>query len=368
MKAKKERNKIKGHIVRSTSVDSQKAKTMGKKADAVVTGQGQFDTTVLMDGIAASQMTRTQLIQVVAQLLEEQGKWARRREDEILKRRRQTEEALQERMRQLHDHLTREHRQHMQALVQRHEMQLETVRLEIESRVEQTRLRAEQNKFEELQRARDKYREDVDRLICAEQNRLERTLKDAKENCEHILKVNVAYIEKLQAEQNSIRARCDHLDEQNQLLKRQLKFATQKVQQLMVENRDLTTKLNKFKGERSKLDQLREETFKLASDNRLLKSEVLLAEEYFQKAAEERDELYSNFVDALNQIHLRSSLKSAQVRQQLDVLLGTPPGSSAASTAGSDIGSGQIPDRADDETTTLSGIEKLSLDNIEHHK
>lgn len=50
-------------------------------------------------------------------------------------------------------------------------MQLETVRLEIESRVEQTRLRAEQNKFEELQRARDKYREDVDRLICAEQNR-----------------------------------------------------------------------------------------------------------------------------------------------------------------------------------------------------
>lgn len=61
MKAKKERNKIKGHIVRSTSVDSQKAKTMGKKADAVVTGQGQFDTTVLMDGIAASQMTRTQV-------------------------------------------------------------------------------------------------------------------------------------------------------------------------------------------------------------------------------------------------------------------------------------------------------------------
>ena len=27
---------------------------------------------------------------------------------------------------------------------------------------------------------------------------MERTLEDAKENCEHILKVNVAYIEKLQ--------------------------------------------------------------------------------------------------------------------------------------------------------------------------
>ena len=33
-------------------------------------------------------------------------------------------------------------------------------------------------------------------------HRLERTLEDAKENCEHILKVNVAYIEKLQVLQS----------------------------------------------------------------------------------------------------------------------------------------------------------------------
>lgn len=62
--------------------------------------------------------------------------------------------------------------------------------------------------------------------------------------------------------------------------------------------------------------QLREETYKLAGENRLLKSEVLLAEEYFKKATEERDELYSTFVATLNQIHSRSSYKSAQVWRQ----------------------------------------------------
>ncbi|OQR78001.1 alpha-galactosidase A-like [Tropilaelaps mercedesae] len=360
MKAKKARDKVKGQLVRSTSADAGKAKFMNGKSDtALARESGRFDTTVLMDGIAASQMTRSQLIQVVAELLEEQSRWARRREDEMLKRRRQTEEALQERMRQLHDHLTREHRQHMEAL-----MQLETARLETENRVEQARLKAEQEKFDELQQIRDKYRGDLDRLISGEQNRLERTLEDAKENCEHILKVNMAYIERLQTEQNSTKARCDHLDEQNQLLKRQIKLATQKVQQLMAENSELTAKLDRFKGERSKLDQLREETFKLASDNRLLKSEVLLAEEYFQRAAEERDELYSNFVESLNQIHLRSSFKKIQVRQQLDVLLGTPPGSSATNIAGSDASGGKVADDVGEEdTTTLSGIERLSLDN-----
>lgn len=82
---------------------------------------------------------------------------------------------------------------------------------------------------------------------------------DMGDNNVHIYIINEYVLLKsevlvLQAEHNSTRARCDHLDEQNQLLKRQLKFATQKVQQLMAENRTLTGKLEKFKGERSKLD------------------------------------------------------------------------------------------------------------------
>ncbi|XP_003738836.1 calcium-binding and coiled-coil domain-containing protein 2 [Galendromus occidentalis] len=306
--------------------------------------KSRFDTTVLVDGIAASKMTRSQLVDVVAELIEGQNRAVKRRDEDAERRRRLAEEALQERMRQLHEHLTKEHKTHMNHLVQRYEMQFETLRLEAENRIEQARLTAEQEKLDEIQKIRERYRQDLEKLVNGEQNRLERTLEDAKENCEHILKVNVAYIEKLQAEQNSTRSRCDHLDEQNQLLKRQLKFATQKVQQLLTENRQLSQKLEKIRGNRSKFDQLREETYKLAGENRLLKSEVLLAEEYFKKAAEERDELYSTFVQTLNQIHSRSSYKSAQVRQQLDLALGSES-------------------EGGESEETLSGIEKLSLED-----
>lgn len=56
-------------------------------------------------------------------------------------------------------------------IFQRHEMQLETLRLETENRVEQTRLKAEQEKFDELQRIRDEYRDNLDKLVSGEQNR-----------------------------------------------------------------------------------------------------------------------------------------------------------------------------------------------------
>lgn len=50
-------------------------------------------------------------------------------------------------------------------------MQIETLRLETENRVEQARLVAEQEKLDEIQKIREKYRQDLERLANGEQNR-----------------------------------------------------------------------------------------------------------------------------------------------------------------------------------------------------